>query len=1059
MLPAKWQDMSILQRKSSFYLNAARVTGAIATVIVALPGLTAEKKQYVPLVPVSKTSSKAPTKKGVAVKNVAKAAPAVGAKSKISFNEQIRPILSNSCFACHGPDDKKRFAGLRLDTREGAIAEEDGSAAIVPGKPEKSVLMERVTAHDPEERMPPADSKKPLLTLAQIALLRQWIIEGADYEPHWAFAPLRDAKPPVVRNTKWPRNSIDNFILARLEKENVQPAKEADRTTLIRRVYLDLTGLLPTPAEVREFVADRRPNAYEVVVDRLLKSPHYGERWGRHWLDQARYADSNGYTFDNERTMWPYRDWVIKAVNDDMPFDQFTIEQLAGDLLPDAKKPQLIATAFHRNTGINEEGGTNPEQFRNEAVVDRTNTTSTVWLGLTSGCAQCHTHKFDPITHREYFEMFAFFNHTEDANNRGPTVPVAKGEVFGENKTPEPPLEVQQAAWEKQELARLKVPVGGVEAAQWAPAEYVEFMTENNAGFKLLPDNSLLSDERGGSNDTYRVVAKSTLEQVAALRLRVLPHESLPRNGPGTAANGNFVLTTIEVTLDGKPIKIASASADHEQPGYPAAAALDDKANTGWAINAPPGSKVKVNSEHEAVFYFEKPIAPNGKTLQVRLKHELNDRYLIGRFDLAFCATAPPPPMSEATAALLAALQVAPEKRSAAQQATIREAFLPNRPQPNTVDLMVMKERAEPRQTFIWQRGDFLRPDTKVGPLEPNVLRVLPPLKAQGRATRLDLARWLVREDNPLTPRVTMNRVWMRYFGNGIVETDDDFGSQGAQPSHPELLDWLGREFMRRKWSLKAMHRLIVTSATYRQSSKIRPELQEKDPLNRLLARQIRLRVEAEIVRDAALSASGLLTPTIGGPGVRPPQPPGVYAFTQQKKTWTPSEGPDRFRRALYTVFYRSAPYPLFGTFDSSDFQTTCTRRTRSNTPLQSLTLANDPAFLEITQGLAARVLREIKGNETKNETTKEKEASDAALLDRQLKHAFFLSLSRSPSEKELSILRNHYHRQRRVFTEKPAAAAAFLSTELKQGDQASAAALVSVARAIINTDAFITRE
>ncbi|MDF2440733.1 MAG: hypothetical protein JWN98_1717 [Abditibacteriota bacterium] len=1044
-------------------MHSATPLWAVLGLVLAgatLPGLTAEPKRYVPLRPQAVT-------KAAPHKATAGGTPATARKSKIGFNAQIRPILSNSCFACHGPDEKKRSAGLRLDTREGAIAESDGSAAIVPGKPEKSVLIERVLAHDPEERMPPAESKKPSLTADQIALLRQWIAEGADYEPHWAFAPLKDAKPPTVRNTRWVRNSIDNFILARLEKEQIQPAAEADRATLIRRVYLDLTGLLPSPAEVRTFVADRRPNAYEIIVEGLLKSPHYGERWGRHWLDQARYADSNGYTFDNERTMWPYRDWVIKVLNSDMPFDQFTIEQLAGDLLPNAQKSQLIATAFHRNTGINEEGGTNAEQFRNEAVIDRTNTTSTVWLGLTTGCAQCHTHKFDPITHREYYEMFAFFNHTEDANNRGPTVQVAKGEVFGQTRPAETVLAAQQAVWEKQELARLTAPVAEGSPVQWAPAQYAEYDTENNAGFKLLPDNSLLSDGRGGSNDTYRVVAKSTLEKVVALRLRVLPHESLPKNGPGTAANGNFVLTAIEVTLDGKPVKIASARADHEQPGYPAAAALDGKDNTGWAINAPPGSKVKVNSEHEAIFYFEQPIVPNGKALQVRLKHELNDHYLIGRFNLAFCATTPPPPISEATEALLNALRAAPEQRTAAQLTTIRDAYLPNPPQANTVELMVMKERAQPRQTFVLQRGDFLRPDNKVGPLQPNVLRVLPPLKAQGNgnATRLDLARWLVREDNPLTPRVTVNRIWMRYFGQGLVETDDDFGSQGSQPTHPELLDWLGREFIRNKWSLKAMHRLITTSATYRQSSKIRPELYEKDPLNRLLARQGRLRVEAEIVRDAALSASGLLSPTIGGPSVRPPQPAGVYAFTQAKKNWTPSEGPDRYRRALYTLFYRSAPYPLLGTFDSPDFQTTCTRRPRSNTPLQSLTLANDPAFLEITQGLAARVLREVpekaesQTKATKIEVAKETTSGAAVLLDRRLKHTFFLCQSRSPSAKELSILRGYYSRQYRLFSTRADDAAALLSPELKHHNHATAAALVCAARAILNTDAFITRE
>ncbi|MBV9470863.1 MAG: PSD1 domain-containing protein, partial [Abitibacteriaceae bacterium] len=976
--------------------------------------------------------------------------------------------------------EAKRQADLRLDLREGALADLGGYAAIVPGKPEASRLLKRIASHDPDVRMPPPESKKPALTPAQVELLRRWIAEGATYDPHWAFMPLRDGSPPVVRNKAWSKNPIDNFILARLEKEGIQPSPEAGRATLIRRVYLDLTGLLPTPEEVWAFVADTRPKAYEALVDRLLQSPHYGERWGRHWLDQARYADSNGYTVDSERAMWPYRDWVIKAINDDMPFDQFTIEQLAGDLLPKPTKLQLIATAFHRNTGINEEGGANPEQFRTEAVVDRVNTTSTVWLGLTLGCAQCHSHKFDPISHREYYQMFAFFNQTEDVNNKGATVPVARGEVFGQtNIETEANLAAQQAAWEKQELQRLSpATANGVDAANqpadWIPAQYVEYDTETNAGFKLLPDNSLLTDGKGGANDTYRVVAKTSLEKVAALRLRVLPHESLPKGGPGTASNGNFILTGVEVTLDGKPQKIVAALADHEQPGYPASATLDDRENTGWAINVAASSKVKMNAPHEIVFYFDKPLVLAGKALQVRLKHGLHDRYMIGRFALDFCATSPLPPYSEVTAKLVDALKTPSAQRNAAQQQVVQDAFMGNRVQPDTVDLMVMKEIAQPRPTFILQRGDFLRPNTETGPLQPDVLRMLPPLRIptdkttgtaeQKRATRLDLARWLVRADNPLTPRVTMNRVWMRYFGRGLVATDDDFGSQGSLPTHPELLDWLGREFIRRGWSMKAMHRLIVTSATYRQSSRARPDLTEKDPLNLLLAHQSRLRVEAEIVRDAALSASGLLTPTIGGPSVRPPQPEGVYAFTQTKKTWTASTGPDRYRRALYTMFYRSAPYPLLTTFDSPDFQTTCTRRMRSNTPLQSLTLANDPAFLEMAQGLAARVLREmptIKEVSVVAKVATPNSSNIDPLTDARLKHIFLLCLSRSPAPKELTILRMYYSRQQQIFATHEDAAQVLLSPELSHSatKSATAAALVCAARAVLNTDAFITRE
>ncbi len=962
-------------------------------------------------------------------------------KAKLRFNKDIRPILSNSCFLCHGPDEKKRSAGLRLDMRDVAVAK----GAIVPGKPDESEILKRVMAHG-DDQMPPPDSIKPRLTDRQIATLRQWIAEGAEYEPHWAFAPLLEVAPPANKNKTWPKNPIDNFILARLESENIQPSPPADKATLLRRVSLDLTGLLPTPDEVRAFQNDKAPDGYEKAVDKLLASPHYGERWGRHWLDQARYADSNGYTFDNERPMWPYRDWVIKAFNDDMPFDEFTIEQLAGDLLPNATKSQIIATAYHRNTGINEEGGSDPEQFRNEATVDRTNTTATVWLGLTMGCAQCHTHKFDPITHREYYQMFAFFNNNEDVNNKGATVPVAQGEVFGQTQAVSAAdVSKAQDAWEKKEVARLAPQSTTNTPAVWTNAHYVDYDTENNGGFQLLPDNSLLSDGKAGPNDTYRIVSKTDLPQIAAFRLRVLPHESLPKNGPGTAGNGNFVLTQIEATLDGTPLKIASARADHEQANYAISGALDNDPKSGWAINAGADSKAKMNAPHEAVFFFQKPVATNGKPLQIRLKHELNDRYLIGHFALDFIATPPTVALSDADEKLLVALQTERAKRSDEKKKVIEIAFEPSRPKPNTVDLMVMKERAQLRPTFLLQRGDFLRPDQKLGALEPGTLGVLPPLKHEGRATRLDLAKWLVSNENPLTPRVTMNRIWMRYFGRGLVETEEDFGSQGSAPTHPELLDWLAREFIKNKWSQKAMHRLIVTSATYQQSSKARPDLVEKDALNLLLARQNRQRVEAEIVRDAALSASGLLTGTIGGPSVRPPQPEGVYAFTQVGKKWTANTGADRYRRALYTLFYRSAPYPLLTTFDSPDFQTVCTRRTRSNTPLQALTLANDASFLELAQGLAARVLREA--------------PDDTA----RLKQMFWLCLSREPSAKELSVLQTFFDKQKAAFSKDEKSANQFLQgallPELKNGNIAQNAALVSAARAVLNTDAFITRE
>jgi hypothetical protein len=980
----------------------------------------------------------------------------------LQFNRDIRPILSQACFQCHGPDDKKRDSDLRLDTREGAIADLGGYAAIVPGKPEQSKLLERVTAHDVAELMPPPESKKPRLTEPQIKTLTRWIKEGAEYQGHWAFQALADLQPPEIKDKAWTRNAIDRFILQKLEQEGIKPSAPADRATLIRRVYLDLLGLLPSPEEVTAFVDDKRPDAWEHLIERLLASPHYGERWGRHWLDQARYADSDGYSIDGERAMWPYRDWVIAALNKDMPFDQFTIEQLAGDLLPNSTKSQQIATAFHRNTLINAEGGTDREQFRNEAVVDRVNTTGAVWLGLTVGCAQCHTHKFDPITHREYYQLFSFFNQTEDVNNKGPTVPVVRGEMFGRPISPEPEGETPQelakrrGEWEKRELAKLAA-AGNNKPAEWNAGEYVEFESESNAGLRKLDDGSLLADGRGASSDVYRLVLRPHVTRVAAIRLTVIPHESLPHNGPGLSPSGNFVLTDFELKLDDKEIAIASVTADAEQSGFPVANTIDDKEDTGWGINM---GKANWHSEHSAVFVLKEPLPIEGKAVEIRLSQKFKEHFLIGRFALAFSATVPP--KKDADPELAALLRIKAADRTAAQEKQLTGIFNKAEKPPakkvadtaasERVNLMVMKDIPKPRETFIQLRGDFLRLDKETGVLNPGVLKAVnvayktPPTSF---ANRLDLARWLVNAENPLTPRVAMNRVWLRYFGRGLVDTDEDFGTQGTYPSHPELLDWLAREWIRNNWSLKAMHRLIVNSATYRQSSQSRPELVTNDPLNRWLARQSRIRVEGEIARDLALTASGLLTREIGGPSVRPPQPEGVYAFTQNKKTWTAATGADRYRRGMYTVFFRSAPYPLLTTFDAPDFQLTCTRRSRSNTPLQALTIANDEAFVEIARGLAERVLREVP------------EEKSGAIGDAQLRRTWELCLQRVPNDKELSILRAYATRQQTELAKDPAAAKQLLSPALAKSTASpeSTAALVSVARTILNLDQFITRE
>jgi hypothetical protein len=747
----------------------------------------------------------------------------IAAAADLDFNRDIRPMLSNTCFRCHGPDPEHREGGLRLDTFEDATAEGSNSPAIKPGDPDGSEMIRRMTSADSDSLMPPPDSGL-VLKPEQIALFGEWIGQGARYRPHWAFSPIVRPAEPRVQHGDWVRNPIDRFVLARLEAAALQPSPPADPPTLVRRVYLDLLGLPPTPEEADAFFADTGPDAYERLVDRVLASEHYGERWGRYWLDQARYADTNGYSIDSERSIWPYRDWVIRAVNRDLPFDQFTIEQLAGDLLPNPTREQRIATGFHRNTLVNQEGGTDAEQFRNEAVVDRVNTTGAVWLGLTIGCAQCHNHKYDPISQREYYQLFAFFNSGQDVNSIAPTMSLPS------------PEQTQQLA----ELDR----------------------------------------------------------QLAAARAEVP-----------------------------KPVDALKA-------------------------------------------------------------------------------------------------KEAERKKLAASIPTT----------------LVMADLPKPRQTHVLVRGDFLRKGDRVQPDVPAALPGLP--ETSGPPTRLDLARWLVDPRHPLTARVTVNRVWMRYFGRGLVETENDFGMQGSLPSHPELLDWLAAEFMQ-GWSQKRLHRLILTSATYRQASQARPDLEREDPLNQRLARQVRLRVDAELVRDLALGASGLFNPKIGGPSVYPPQPGGVYAFTQRQAAWPTSTGPERYRRSLYTFFMRSAPYPTLTTFDAPNFNQTCTRRARSNTPLQSLTMANDQALFELAQAFGQRLLTSPAGD-------------DLARLQR----GFRLALVRSAEPPELERLAAYLARQRTAWAGSPEDAKRFSGSAFPEGTPAAeAAAWVSVARLLMNLDEFMTRE
>lgn len=1005
-------------------------------------------------------------------------APCVADEAKIQFNRDILPILSDKCFHCHGPDEEDRKADLRLDTADGSTADLGGYAAIVPGDPEKSELIARINHNDREEVMPPPKVNKDLSD-EEGKLLSEWIAGGAEYQAHWSFLPLAREAPPKVKNGKAVKNPIDQFIVAKLEKRGLAPSREADPATLVRRLYIDLLGLLPPPELVKRFTVSYAKNpeaSYLELVDALLDNPHYGERWGRHWLDQARYADSNGYTIDGDRVMWPYRDWVIRAIGDDLPFDQFSIEQIAGDLLPNPSKSQLVATGFHRNTLINQEGGTDDEQFRIEEVIDRLNTTGAVWLGLTTGCAQCHNHKFDPISQKEFYQMLAFFNSTEDVNNTGPTIEVSQRELFIDEFDPRITKQLENARTELATLDRAKklrqttweknrLRTGSAQSvAGWKLLAAESFNAEGGAPIRELDDGSLLAG-KGAAREVYHLTLQRPAELLSALRLRVLPNSVLPKTGPGLAGNGNFVLTSFEVWQGDRQIPIKQAQADHAQPDFDVSGAIDNNSDTGWAINIGKGSApgIKMNAPHEAHFILSEPLAATSDPIRVTLRHAKNDYYNIGRFAIDASSTVPTSIRDEE---LLEVLRIDPEKRDKAQKKLADDTFkAADIERKNAVakieglkkqlglgpsaQMMVTRQLKEPRTTYLLARGNFLTPDKSIGPLKPGVPKILNPLQiANGNtASRLDLAHWLVDPENPLTPRVTVNRVWMRYFGHGLVETENDFGTQASYPTHPALLDWLAAQFIDGGWSMRKLHQLIVTSATYRQSSHTRPELSDIDALNTLLARQNRIRFDAEIVRDAALSASGLLTATIGGPSVRPPQPDGVYAFTQTKKSWNANTDANRYRRTLYTQFYRSAPYPLLTTFDSPDFQAVCTRRSRSNTPLQSLTLANDAGLFEISQGLASRIMKEVPGNDT------------AANL-RRIRRAFVLAYSRQPSDSELQTVAHFQIQQSKHFGKMPDAAKLIAPPTLPTGyDQATAASWTAVARALMNTDEFITRE
>ncbi len=1014
------------------------------------------------------------------------------------FTRDILPIFERSCHSCHGP--KLQMAGLRLDSRRLALAGGQSGAVILPGKAAESILYRRVAGLGELARMPMGG--QPLAD-AEIARIRDWIDQGAvwsegagpeiaDAAKHWAFVPPRRPAAPKVARANWPRNPIDHFLLARLEKEGLPPAPEAGRVTLLRRLALDLTGLPPGIEEVDAFLGDRSANAYEKQVERLLASPHYGERWARHWLDAARYADSDGYEKDKQRSVWFYRDWVIQALNRDLPYDRFLIEQIAGDLLPGAAQDQIVATGFLRNSMINEEGGIDPEQFRMEAMFDRMDAIGKGILGLTIQCAQCHNHKYDPLTQEEYYRMFAFLNNSHEPNIAVYTSDQERRrrEISRQIAQIESDLQRRTPDW-SQRLARWEEQVRSLRPEWTVVRPEVEDISTGGQRYLPMPDGSYLAQGYAPTKHRVQMSVKTELQNITGFRLELLNDPNLPLGGPGRSIRGTGALTEFDVTAapadaSGKAakVKIVKAAADINLPESPLDAIFDDKSNkrrvtgpvhyaidgkdeTAWGIDAGPARR---NQPRQAVFVAEAPVShPGGAILTFYLSQrhggwnsDDNQNHNLGRMRISV-TTAPNPAADPLPAGVEAILAIPAERRSAEQQGAVFSHWRTTvaewkeakeriealwREHPEGSSQLVLGERQHKRETHVLTRGDFLKPGKAVTPATPAFLHTWP---GKAPAGRLGFAQWLADRNSPTTARAIVNRVWQTYFGVGIVATVEDLGRQSEPPSHPELLDWLAVEFMDRGWSLKALHRLIVTSAAYRQSSGLTPALVERDPANRLLARGPRLRVDAEVVRDIALAAGGLLNAKIGGPSVYPPAPDFLFLppASYGPKNWREEQGEDRYRRALYTFRYRSVPYPMLETFDAPNGDQSCVRRARSNTPLQALATLNEPLFLESARALAIQILRQGGG-------------SDAE----RLTYAFRRCLARRPSEAESAELLGLFQKQVRRLSEGwlNAQHLAGYSSEKPHALPPGAtpvelAAWTAVSRVLLNLDETITKE
>lgn len=1152
----------------------------------------------------------------------------VDIRGAVDFGQDIRPILSQNCFTCHGPDENERKADLRLDTKEGLLAVLDGRPVVVPGDSSKSELFRRITTPDEDDRMPPAKTGKTLNT-EEVEKIRAWIDEGASWEQHWAFVPPVRPALPELKENPWDRNPIDRFVMARLQKEGLSPSPEAGKETLIRRVTLDLTGLPPSVQEIDAFLADDNEDAYEQLVDRLLNSPRYGEQMARYWMDAARYADTHGYHIDAERSIWPWRDWVIKAFNDNKPFDQFTVEQLAGDLLENPTQEQVVATGFNRNIMTTGEGGAIEEEYRVKYGVDRVDTTATVWLGLTMACAQCHDHKYDPVTQVDFYKLFAFFNGVAEPaldGNRPTPAPVVKvpsaeqarrlEEMDGTIEMvrskldgPMPETDRAQALWEEEWRRKLQ--------GQWHALDLVEAKSKEGAELRMLEDRSILASGSNPERDEYQLLFKTGLNEIRAIRLEALTHESLPGGGAGRAKNSNFVLTELEIEAAPLsqpeafvPVKFLSAQADYSQAKFGIENTIDGKEDTGWAVDGdskkedrtavfipaapitfdepvqlrvrlrfgsqfgqhaigrvrftatddgflagilapaqlsswqvlgpfkaadgkeafekvyPPEEEVKfaetyadgtlkwsakpefvdgeihnLEGENAATYLYRTIDVAEGEAFTISLgsddaiKAWLNGEVVLARDVMRGIAKDQDkiavhlkpgtnrlllkvvnyaggygfyfrmdPEEQGLPVDILFALASEPSQRGDEVTDKLRRHYRKQHSEEwrrwndeltqvesekkkleESIPLtLVMREMEKPRPTHILKRGEYDQPGEMV---EPGVPGFLPPLPEGAPNNRLGLAQWLVDAGHPLTARVTVNRFWQRYFGSGLVRTTEDFGTQGERPTHPQLLDWLATEFIASGWDVKALQRLIVTSATYRQSSRVTPELLARDPANRLLARGPRFRMDAEMLRDNALAISGLLTERLGGRSVKPYEPPGLweavsYGFSQK---YQQSSGSDLYRRSLYTFWKRQSPPPNMVLFDAPSRETCNVRRPRTNTPLQALALMNDPQFVEMSRGLAERIMREETG-------------TPAA----RASYAFRLATGRNPGTEELNLLIEFYEDERERFGQEAEGAVALLQVgDLPRDsslDPAELAAWTSVANLILNLDETITK-